>query len=131
MTTRRDVLKLGSAGLAGILATGRAPAAWAQREVSLLTAVNYASGDNYNHPMWRDMENHPIWDLDAKYKPLKEMAKYSHLYGWPAPPDERTQQVTNAYIIPNMVAKVVTNAAKPAEAIAWAETEIKKIMAKA
>ena len=30
------------AGIAGILAAGRAPAAWAAREVSLLTAVNYA-----------------------------------------------------------------------------------------
>ena len=32
----------GAAGLAGILAAGRAPAAWAAREISLLTAVNYA-----------------------------------------------------------------------------------------
>ena len=31
-----------TAGLAGILAAGRAPAAWAAREISLLTAVNYA-----------------------------------------------------------------------------------------
>ena len=22
------------------------------------------SGDNYNHPTWRDMENHAIWDVD-------------------------------------------------------------------
>ena len=32
----------GAAGLAGILAAGRAPATWAAREISLLTAVNYA-----------------------------------------------------------------------------------------
>ena len=32
----------GAAGLAGILAAGRAPAAWAAREISVLTAVNYA-----------------------------------------------------------------------------------------
>src|SRR6267143_1511591 len=31
-----------AAGLAGILAAGRAPATWAAREISLLTAVNYA-----------------------------------------------------------------------------------------
>ena len=84
------------------------------------------SGDNYNHPMWRDMENHPIWDADPKYKPLKSMAQYSHLYGWPAPPDERIQLITNSYVIPNMFAKVVTNAAKPKEAILWAETEIRR-----
>src|SRR5438270_2809124 len=29
-------------GLAGILAAGRAPAAWAAREITILSAVNYA-----------------------------------------------------------------------------------------
>lgn len=86
------------------------------------------SGDNYNHPMWRDMENHPVWDLDPKYKPLKALAQYSHLYGWPAPPDERIQVITNSYIIPNMFAKVVTNAATPKDAMLWAETEIKRVL---
>ena len=88
------------------------------------------SGDNYNHPVWRDMENHAVWNIDPKYEPLKTIAQYSHLYGWPAPPDERIQLVTNSYIIPNMFAKVVTNAAKPKEAILWAETEIKRTLDK-
>ena len=88
------------------------------------------SGDNYNHPMWRDMESHPVWDLDPKYKPLKTLAQFSHLYGWPAPPDEKIQLVTNSYIIPNMFAKVVTNQAKPKESILWAETEIKRMFEK-
>ena len=73
-----------------------------------------------------NMENHPVWDIDPKYRPASSVIQYSHLYGWPAPPDEHIQLVTNSYIIPNMVAKVVTNAAKPKEAIAWAETEIKR-----
>ena len=30
------------AGVAGVLAAGRAPASWAARELNLLTAVNYA-----------------------------------------------------------------------------------------
>jgi multiple sugar transport system substrate-binding protein len=89
------------------------------------------SGDNYNHPVWRDMENHKVWDIDPKYKPLKTAAQYSHLYGWPAPPDERIQLITNSYILPNMFAKVVTGAAKPKEAIVWAETEMKKLFDKA
>lgn len=44
-TARRAFLKTGGralAGVAGILAAGRAPASWAARELSLLTAVNYA-----------------------------------------------------------------------------------------
>ncbi len=46
-------------------------------------------------------------------------------------PDERIQLITNSYIIPNMFAKVVTNASKPKEAILWAETEIKRAFEKA
>jgi multiple sugar transport system substrate-binding protein len=88
------------------------------------------SGDNYNHPMWRDMENHPVWDIDPKYKPLKTIAQYSHLYGWPAPPDERMQLITNSYIIPNMFARIVTNASSPKDGILWAETEIKRAFQK-
>jgi multiple sugar transport system substrate-binding protein len=87
------------------------------------------SGDNYNHPTWRDMENHAVWDIDPKYKPLKSMIQYSHLYGWPAPVDEKIQVVTNSYIIPNMFAKVVTNASSPKDAMKWAETEIKRAIA--
>jgi multiple sugar transport system substrate-binding protein len=86
------------------------------------------SGDNYNHPVWRDMESHAVWNLDPKYKPLKALAQYSHLYGWPAPPDERIQMITNSYIIPNMFAKAVTNAASPKDAILWAETEIRRVL---
>ena len=86
------------------------------------------AGDSYNHPVWRDMENHPVWEVDPKYTVLKGVAHYSHLYGWPAPPDERTRLITNSYIIPNMVARVVTNAAKPKAAMIWAETEIKRLV---
>jgi hypothetical protein len=55
------------------------------------------------------------------------VVQYSHLYGWPAPPDERTQLITNSYIIPNMFAKAVTNASSTKDAVRWAEGEIKKI----
>src|SRR5207237_8216882 len=43
------------------------------------------SGDNYNHPVWRDMESHAVWSLDSKYKTLKALAQYSHLFGWLMP----------------------------------------------
>jgi multiple sugar transport system substrate-binding protein len=89
------------------------------------------SGDSYNHPTWRDMENHPVWDIDKKYKSIKGAAKYSHLYGWPAPPDEKIQLITNSYIIPNMFARVVTNASKAKDAMLWAETEIKRAFERA
>jgi multiple sugar transport system substrate-binding protein len=86
------------------------------------------SGDNYNCPVWRDMEHHAVWDADPKYKPLKQLAQYSHLYGWPAPPSEKIQLISNSYILPNMFAKAVTGMSTK-DAIAWAETEMKKILA--
>jgi len=38
------------------------------------------------------------------------------------------QLITNAYILPNMIAKAVTGTPTK-DAITWAETEMKKIMA--
>src|SRR5262249_10886365 len=84
------------------------------------------SGDSYNHPTWRDMENHPVWDVDKKYKPIKGAAKYSHLYGWRPPPDEKPQLATNSYITPNMSPRVLRNASRPGDARLGAETEIRR-----
>ena len=56
--------------------------------------------------------------------------QYAHLYGWPAPADERIQLITNSYIIPNMFARVVTKQSSPRDAILWAETEIKRTFEK-
>jgi len=51
-----------------------------------------------------------------------------HCYGWPAPPSDKVQLITNQYILPNMLAKAVTGTSTK-DSIAWAETEMKKILA--
>ncbi len=51
-----------------------------------------------------------------------------HIYGWPAPPSDKIQLITNSFILPNMIAKAVTGTSTK-EAIAWADTEMKKIVA--
>jgi multiple sugar transport system substrate-binding protein len=80
----------------------------------------------FNAPVYKSMENHPAWQIDPKYEPIKESGQYGHLYGWPAPGNEKSQQVTYAFVIPNMFAKAVTGT--PAkEAIAWADGEIRRI----
>jgi multiple sugar transport system substrate-binding protein len=86
--------------------------------------VNAALG--FDAPVFKSMEDHPVWKIDPKYEPIKESARYGHLYGWPAPGDERSQQVTNSYIIPIMFAKAV-GGTPTREAMAWAEGEIKRI----
>jgi multiple sugar transport system substrate-binding protein len=96
----------------------------------------FFSDENYNDyvnaalsfdaPVFKSMEDHPVWKIDPKYDPFRQSAQYGHLYGWPAPGDERSQQVTNNYIIPIMFAKAVGGTPTP-EAMAWAEAEIKRI----
>jgi multiple sugar transport system substrate-binding protein len=80
----------------------------------------------FNAPVYKSMEDHPAWKTDPKYEPIKESGKYGHLYGWPAPGDEKSQQVTYAFVIPNMFAKAVTGASTK-EAITWAAGEIRRI----
>jgi multiple sugar transport system substrate-binding protein len=80
----------------------------------------------FNAPVYKNMEEHPAWKTDPKYEPIKESGKYGHLYGWPAPGEDNSQQVTYSFVIPNMFAKAVTGASTK-EAIAWAEGEIKRI----
>jgi multiple sugar transport system substrate-binding protein len=84
------------------------------------------AGESFNAPVYKSMEDHPAWKIDPKYEPIKEGGQYGHLYGWPAPGDEKSQQVTNSFVIPNMFAKAVTGTSTK-EAIAWAEGEIKRI----
>lgn len=80
----------------------------------------------FNAPVFKGMEDHPVWKVDPKYEPIKESGKYGHLYGWPAPGDEKSQQMTNSFIIPNMFAKAVTGTSTK-DAMLWAEAEIKRI----
>jgi multiple sugar transport system substrate-binding protein len=84
------------------------------------------AGDNYNHPIFQDMEDHEVWDIDPKYKPMKTIGRYSHLYGWPAPPSEKILVLTYSYTLPNMYAKAVTGTPTD-EAMQWAEDRIVEI----
>ena len=65
---------------------------------------------------------------DAKYQYLRGEGVQYHTYGWPAPASDRVQLITNSYILPNMMAKAVTGTSTK-DSIAWAENEMKKILA--
>lgn len=95
-----------------------------ERYVQYITA-----SDNYNHPIFPKFESHPVWDIDPKYAPFRTIGQYSHLYTWPARPDPKAQIVIYNYIIANMYAKAVTGTPTK-EAIAWAESEIKRVYEK-
>jgi multiple sugar transport system substrate-binding protein len=86
------------------------------------------SGDAFNLPVYANLQDHPVLKTDPKYAALRGEGVQYHTYGWPAPPSDRVQLITNSYILPNMIAKAVTGTPNK-DAIAWAENEMKKIMA--
>jgi len=86
------------------------------------------SADAFNLPIYERLQDHPVLRTDPKYAALGAPGVQYHLYGWPAPPTDKIQLITNSFIVPNMLAKAVTGTPNK-EAIAWAENEMKKIMA--
>jgi hypothetical protein len=69
-----------------------------------------------------------VLKTDPKYAALRNEGVQYHTYGWPAPPSDKVQLITNSFILPNMLAKAVTGT-PTREAIAWAENEMQKIIA--
>jgi multiple sugar transport system substrate-binding protein len=86
------------------------------------------SGDAFNLPVYANLQDHPVLRTDPKYAALKGEGVQYHTYGWPAPPSDKVQLITNTYLLPNMIAKAVTGTPTK-DAIAWAEGEMKKILA--
>ena len=86
------------------------------------------SGSAFNLPVFANLQDHPVLKTDPKYVHLKNEGAQYHTYGWPAPPSDKVQLITNSFILPNMIAKAVTGTSTK-DAVAWAEGEMKKVMA--
>jgi multiple sugar transport system substrate-binding protein len=86
------------------------------------------SGDAFNLPVYASLLDHPVLKTDPKFAALKQEGVQFHCYGWPAPPSDKVQLITNSFILPNMIAKAVTGTPTK-EAVAWGDKEMKKIMA--
>jgi multiple sugar transport system substrate-binding protein len=86
------------------------------------------SGDAFNLPVYANIQDHPVLKTDPKFAALKQEGVQFHCYGWPAPPSDRIQLITNSWILPNILAKAVTGTSTK-DALAWGENEMKKIIA--
>ena len=86
------------------------------------------SGSAFNLPVYANLQDHAVFKTDPKYAALKNEGVQYHCYGWPAPPSDKVQLITNSFILPNMLAKAVTGTSTK-DAIAWADNEMKKTMA--
>jgi multiple sugar transport system substrate-binding protein len=85
------------------------------------------SADAFNLPAYEKLKEHPVLKTDPKYAALSGEGVQYHAYGWPAPPSDKVQLITNSFILPNMIAKAVTGTPTK-EAVVWAEREMKKII---
>jgi multiple sugar transport system substrate-binding protein len=86
------------------------------------------SGDAFLLPVFETLGDHAVIKTDPKFAALKAEGVQYHCYGWPAPPSDKVQRITNEFILPNMIAKAVTGTSTK-EAVAWAEKEMKRILA--
>jgi multiple sugar transport system substrate-binding protein len=86
------------------------------------------SGDAFLLPVFDKLSDHEVLKTDPKFAALKAEGVQFHCYGWPAPPSDKVQRITNEFILPNMIAKAVTGTSTK-EAVAWAEKEMKRILA--
>jgi multiple sugar transport system substrate-binding protein len=86
------------------------------------------SGDAFLLPVFDKLSDHAVLRTDPKFTALKAEGVQFHCYGWPAPPSDKVQRITNEFILPNMIAKAVTGTPTK-EAVAWADKEMKRIIA--
>jgi multiple sugar transport system substrate-binding protein len=85
------------------------------------------SGDAFLLPVFDKLSDHAVLRTDPKFTALKAEGVQFHCYGWPAPPSDKVQRITNEFILPNMIAKAVTGTSTK-EAVAWAEKEMQRII---
>jgi multiple sugar transport system substrate-binding protein len=68
----------------------------------------------------------PFWKQDARIQGFKETSKYIHLPGYPGPPTRATAEIQSKFIIVDIFAKAIQGTPTK-EAIAWGESEMRKI----
>jgi multiple sugar transport system substrate-binding protein len=72
-------------------------------------------------------ENHPMWDkVDDALKPFRTSPHGTRMLGHAGPPTARATEAYTKYIITDMYAKTAQGT-PPADAVKWAESELKKI----
>lgn len=74
-------------------------------------------------------ENAPVWSSDPMMTPLRDLPKTYRALGYAGPPSRAAAESMSNFIIPDMFAKACQGMA-PKDAVAWAESELKKIVAR-
>jgi multiple sugar transport system substrate-binding protein len=102
-------------------------------ELLLWMHANYASlleaTAGFLTPYLKKYHDHPAWKKDPKMTVFREIGL--NLWpGWPGPASEAASEVQSKSIVVDMFAKAMQGE-KPADSVAWAERELKRIYEKA
>jgi multiple sugar transport system substrate-binding protein len=86
----------------------------------------FESQKGFATPCTVKWESDKLWDVDPVMTPYKVAAKLGQAPGFAGPPDAKAQEGLSKYIITDMYAKAAQGT-PPADAVKWAEGELKKI----
>jgi multiple sugar transport system substrate-binding protein len=81
----------------------------------------------YNIGPQRDFANHPVFSSDPKIAISPKNLDFGRPYGWPAKPGPVIGEIDVTYVLPDMVAKVVSGTSVN-DAMTWCEEQISKIV---
>jgi hypothetical protein len=74
----------------------------------------------YNIGPQRDFANHPVFSRDPKIAVSPKNLDFGRPYGWPAKPSPVIGEIDVTYVLPDMVAKVISGSSVN-EAMSWCE----------
>ncbi len=86
----------------------------------------FVSQKGFATPPTAEWEKHKVWDEDPVMTPYKVAGKLGRTPGYAGPANRKAAEVLSKYIITDMYAKGVQGM-PPADAVKWAETELKKV----
>ena len=81
----------------------------------------------YNQPLLQTFAMHPIYASNPKFYFAPYIGWYTHAFGWPGVPTAASQKVWDQYIIPDTAAEHATGKLSVEDAVAKAESQIKRI----
>ena len=83
--------------------------------------------EGYSVGATKKWEDHPMWSkVDKPLQVFRQAARQSRMLGYPGPATAKATEAYTKYIIVDMFAKAVQGT-KAEDAVAWAESELKKI----
>jgi multiple sugar transport system substrate-binding protein len=81
----------------------------------------------YNIGPQRDFANHPVFSRDPKIAVSPKNLDFGRPYGWPARPSPVIGEIDVTYVLPDMVAKVISGSSIN-DAMTWCEEQLDKIV---